>query len=125
MVRDGSWHGRVADDLGRHARDGDIVRHRLEHHRSRRDARAAADLDIADDVGARADQHAVADLRMAVAVVLAGAAERHVVQHRDVVADRRGLADHQAGGVIEEDAAADLGRRMDVALEHADERLCR
>ena len=55
---------------------------------------------------------------MAVAVLLAGAAERHAVQHRHVVADRRGLADHEAGGVIEEDAAADLGRRMDVALEH-------
>ena len=77
-----------------------------------------ADLDIADDLGARADQHAVGDLRMAVAVFLAGAAERHVMQHRDVVADHRGLADHEAGGVIEEDAAADLRRRMDVALEH-------
>ena len=118
MVRDGSWHGAVADDLRRHARHGHVVRHRLEHHRSRRDARAVADLDIADDAGARADQHAVADLRMAVAVILAGAAERDAVQHRDVVADHRGLADHEAGGVIEEDAAADLGGRMDVALEH-------
>ena len=46
------------------------------------------DLDIAEDLGARADQHAVADLRMPVAALLAGAAERHVLQHRHVVLDR-------------------------------------
>ena len=40
------------------------------------------------------------------------------MQDRDVVVDHRGLADHEAGGVVEEDAAADRGRRMDVALEH-------
>ena len=54
--------------------------------------------------------HAVADLRMAVASLLAGAAERHVLQDRHVVLDHRGLADHQAGGVIEEDAASDAAR---------------
>ena len=77
-----------------------------------------ADFDIAENFGAGADHHAVADLRMAVAALLAGAAERHVVQHRDVVLDDRGFADHEAGRVIEENAAADLRRRMDVALEH-------
>ena len=51
-------------------------------------------------------------------VLLAGAAERHVVQDRHVVLDHRGLADHQAGRVVEEDAAADARRRMDVGLEH-------
>ena len=46
------------------------------------------------------------------------AAERHAVEHRHIVADRRGLANDEAGGMVEEDAAADLGRRMDVALKH-------
>src|SRR5437879_5265590 len=68
----------IADDLGRNAGDGDVVRHGLEHHRACRDARAMADLDIADDLCARPDQHAVGDLGMAVAVVLAGAAKRPV-----------------------------------------------
>ena len=45
--------GGIAHHLGRHARHGDVVRHRLQHHRSRRDARAAPDLDVADDAGAR------------------------------------------------------------------------
>ena len=76
-----------------------------------------ADLDIAEDLGAGADHHAMADFRMAVLVLLAGAAERDVMQDRDVVVDHRGLAHHQTGGVVEEDAAADFGRRIDVALE--------
>ena len=63
---------------------------------------------------------------MAVAGFLAGAAERHVVQHRHVVVDHRGLAHHKAGGVVEEDAAADL--RAAGWMSHwntAEERLCR
>ena len=46
-----------------------------------------ADLDIAEDFRARADQHAVTDFRVAVAGLLAGAAERHALQDRDVVLD--------------------------------------
>ena len=76
-----------------------------------------ADLDIAEDLGAGADQHAVADLRMAVAALLAGAAERHVLEDRDVVLDHRGLADDEAGGMVEEDAAAHRHGRIDVGLE--------
>ena len=46
-----------------------------------------ADLDIAEDLGARADQHATADLGMAVARLLAGAAQRHALHDRDIVLD--------------------------------------
>ena len=70
-----------------------------------------ADLDIAENFRARPDQHAVANLGMAILVLLAGAAERDAVQDRDVVLDHRGLAADETGGVIEEDAAADLRRR--------------
>ena len=49
---------------------------------------------------------------MTVLVLLAGAAERDAVQDRNVVLDDRGLAADKTGGVIEEDAAADGGRRI-------------
>ena len=88
------------------------------HHRAGGDAGAMADLDIAEDFCAGADHDAVADFGVAVFPFLAGAAQGHVVQYRDIVADLRGLADHKPGGMIEENAAADLGRGMDVALEH-------
>src|SRR5262249_5925239 len=108
----------LADDFRRNARDRDIVRHRLHHNRACGDARAMADLDIAENLGASPDHHAVANLRMAVLVLLAGAAERNAMQDRDVVLDHRGLAADEAGGVVEEDAAAEAGGRIDVGLEY-------
>ncbi len=80
--------------------------------------RAMADLDVAEDLGAGADQHAMTDLGMTILVLLAGAAERHAVEDRDIVVDHSGLAADEAGGMIEEDAAADPRRRIDVGLEH-------
>src|SRR5665647_3084558 len=65
-----------ADDPGGNPRDRHIVRHRFHHHRTRGDAGAIADLDIAQNLRARPDQYAAADLGMAVLVLLAGAAER-------------------------------------------------
>src|SRR5271155_6184580 len=85
---------------------------------TRGNARAMADFDIAQNLGAGADHDAVANFRVPVFPFLAGAAQRHVVQDRHIVADHRGLADHETGGVIEKDAAPDLGGRMDVALEY-------
>src|SRR5581483_7662156 len=79
--------------------------------------RAMPDFDIAEDLRAGADHDAVADLRMAVAGFLAAAAQGDAVQERNVVFDHRGFTDHQAGGVIEENTAADPRRRMDVALK--------
>src|SRR3954467_353446 len=77
-----------------------------------------ADLDVAENYRARADQHAVADFGMAVLVLLAGAAKRDAVQNGNVIFDHSGLANHESGGVIEEDAAADFGGRIDVGLEY-------
>src|SRR5262249_13064602 len=99
------------------ARDGLLRRHRLQDDRARGDARAAADLDIAENLCARTDHDAAADLRMAVAVLFAGAAERHAVEHGDIVLDHRGLADDEPGGMVEENPAPDPGGRMDVGLE--------
>ena len=75
------------------------------------------DLDVAEHLGTCADQHAMANLRVAILILFAGAAERHAMQNRDVVLDDGGLAADEAGGVIEEDATADPGRRIDVGLE--------
>ena len=55
---------------------------------------------------------------MAILVFLAGAAEGDAVQDRDVVLDHGRLAADEPGSMVEEDAAADAGRRIDVGLEH-------
>ena len=54
---------------------------------------------------------------MPVAALRARAAERDSVQHGDVVAHHRRLADDDAGAVVDEDTLADPGGRMDVDLE--------
>src|ERR1700756_1881546 len=77
-----------------------------------------ADLDIAEDLCARADHHAMTNLRMTVLVLLARAAKRHAMENGDIVLDDGGLAADKACGVIEEDAATDPCGRIDVGLEH-------
>src|SRR6202163_4420735 len=75
-------------------------------------------LDISEYFRARPDQYAVADLGMTVLVLLAGAAKRDAVQDRDVVLDHGSLAAHEAGGVIQENPAADPGRWINIGLEY-------
>src|SRR5690606_23630074 len=96
------------------ARNRRIGRHGLQDDGARGYARAGADLDIAENLGAGADEHALADLRMAIALLLAGTTERHALEERDVVLDHRRRADHDSGAVVDEHAAADLRGRVDV-----------
>ena len=51
---------------------------------------------------------------MALAVLLAGAAQRDALVQQHVVADLRGLADHHAHAVIDEEAAADARAGMNL-----------
>src|SRR5512144_2272879 len=111
------WAARLPDDLGRYAGNCDIVRYRLDDNRSRGNARAVANLDVAQDFRACADHYAAADFRMTVFVLLAGTAERHVMQNRNIIFDDSGFADNQSGRMIEENAAPDFRRRIDIALE--------
>src|SRR5271166_997223 len=107
----------LADDARGHAGHRLVMRHGCEHDRSRRHPRAVTDFDVAQNFRPRADQDAMADLGMPVAGLLARAAERHALQDRDVVLDRRRLAHDQAGRVIEEYALADARGRVDVDAE--------
>ena len=81
---------------------------RLDHDGVGADAAVVADRDRPEDLRAGADRHAVADRRVALAALEAGAAERHALVDRDVGADLGGLADHHAGRVVDEEPGADL-----------------
>ena len=96
----------------------ELRRHRMQHNRTGGDARALANLDIAEDLGSGADQHALADLRDGGRRPPCRCRPGHVLQHRNVVLDDRGRADDEAGRVIEENAFADPRRRMDIGLEY-------
>ena len=64
-----------------------------------------------------ADHGAPSDFRVPVAGFLAGAAQRDVLQDRDVILDDGGCPHHQPGRVVEEDPLPEAGRRVDVGLE--------
>src|SRR5690606_31808109 len=105
------------DHARRHAGHGAVRRHVVQHHAAGADLGALAHDDVAENLRAGAHEHAAADLRVPVARFLAGPAERHFVQPRHVSVDHRGLADDEAGAVIEQDAAPDARGRMDVDAE--------
>ena len=66
------------------------------------------DLERSEDLCARADKHVVAYRRMALAAVLACAAEGDAVVYEAVVAYLRSLAYHDAHAVVNDKALADL-----------------
>ena len=57
------------------------------------------------------------DFGMPVAILLAGTAERHAMQHGNVVLHHRRFADDDVMGVIDHDALADPRARMDIDRE--------
>src|SRR5690606_7390168 len=95
---------RAADDLGGHADSRAMGRHVMQNHAARADAAVFADLDIAENLRAHADEYAAMDLGMPVAGLLARAAQRHGMKHRHVVTHHGRLADDDAGRMVNEDA---------------------
>jgi hypothetical protein len=77
------------------------------------------DGDVAQDVGVVADEDAVADRGMALAVALAGAAQRHALVHGHVAAHDGGFADHHAGRVVDEQPPPEqrAGMNVDAGVE--------
>ena len=108
----------LADNAGRNAGNRLAGRDGFEHDRAGSHLGTRADLDIAEDLGACADEHAAPDLGMTVAVFLARAAQRHTLENGDVVLDDGGRADDKTRGMVEEYALADARGRIDVGLEH-------
>ena len=76
-----------------------------------------ADFDIAEYLGTGAQKHAAADFRVAVAHFLPRAAERHALQHGNVVLDDDGRADDDSRRMVEENALADHSGGVDVDLK--------
>ncbi len=108
---------RLADDTRRYARRGGVRRNRLQYHRTGANLRATPDFNIAEDLRPGANHHAFANFRMTVAAGFTGPAEGDRLQNRDVIFNHRRFADHNAGGMVEHDPAADFRRRVDIHLE--------
>ena len=82
-TRDPAAHDHATGDADHRA----VGRHVVDDHRAAADLAAVADGDVAEHRGADADDDAVLERRMALAGLLAGAAERDALVERHVVAD--------------------------------------
>ena len=107
-----------ADGVARVADHRGVGRDVGDHDAVGADLGAVADRDRPEQLGARPDRHVVLHGRVALAGGEARAAERHALIERDVVADLRRLADHDADAVVDEQAVADLRGRMDLDAGH-------
>ncbi len=90
----------------------------LSHERPGGDLGIGPDLDIADNLSARANKHAGPDLGMPIRFAGSGPAKRDPVQDRDIVFDYHGLASHKSRCMVEKHALADLRGGMNVRLEY-------
>ena len=100
---------RPADRLGRHAGHGGVRRHRLGTTLPAATL-APSPTSMLPRIFAPAPIMTPRRIFGWRSPRLAGSAERHGLQHRNVVFDHAGLADHDAGRVIDEYAAADASR---------------
>src|SRR5215472_13082765 len=82
------------DDVAWHADDSGVVGDVAENDGSGADTAVLANGDVAENLRASADNHAVFESGMALAVFLAGAAESDALVESDVVADDCRFANH-------------------------------
>ena len=98
----------------RDARDDGFGRCVLDHDGVRPHGAVVADVDRAQDFGARADRDAVPDGGVALDLGEGTAAERDAVVDHDVLADLGRFANDHAHAVVNEKAASDRGAGMDL-----------
>ena len=102
-----------ARGAARHAHNDGTRGNGLHDDGVRTDLSAGTNGEGAEDLCARAYHDAFFQRRMSLRSLGEGrSAQRHTVVDRAVVAHFRRLADHDAHAVVDEDAAADLGARM-------------
>src|SRR5262245_53646190 len=89
-------------------------RYIFDDHRAAANFGAFADGDRPEHYRADADDNIVFERGMALAALLARAAERHALVERDPIADFARLADHHAHAVVDEEAPADRRAGMDL-----------
>src|SRR5690606_18473084 len=100
-------------DATGHADDRGIRRHLGQHHRPSPDAGVVADFEGSEHLGARRDDHVVADGRVPLAPLLARAAQHDTLIEGDVLSYLGGFADDDPHAVVDKTAGPDLGAGMD------------
>ena len=104
----------IGDDMARYADDRRVRRHVGDDDRARADRCVLTNRDRADQLRARAHHHVVLQGRVALLAPRARPAQRDALVEVAVIADLRRFADDDAHAVVDEEALADFGARMDL-----------
>ena len=96
------------DDAAGYAHDGAVIGHVLDDDRVAADLDVVADVNVAEHFCARAHGDVVAQGGVALAGLVAGAAECDALVEHTVVAHNGGLANDDAHGVVDKKVLADL-----------------
>ena len=118
------------DDAPRHAHDGAVVGHVLDDDRVAANLDVVADSDVAEHFGARAHGDVVAQGGVALASLVAGAAQGYALVEDAVVTHDGSFANDDAHSVVDKEVLADLRGRVNLDAgdmagelrEHAGER---
>ena len=101
-------------DSCRNADSGAVFRNVGEHHGVGGNLDVAADVDGAEHLGTCTNHDVVTQCGVALALVFAGAAQRHALIQQAVVADDGGFADDHAHAVVDEQTFSDLCAGVDL-----------
>ena len=113
-IRPHAAHAALAHHAPGVAHHGAVRRHFFQHDGTRAHLAAAPHGKGPQHLRARAHDHVVLEGGVALAGVLARAAQRHALIERHVVADDGGLADDHAVAVVDEQPVADDRAGMDL-----------
>ena len=114
VVRRAGLAAAHADHFGRNTDRGGIGRQIFEHHTARADTDIIPDIHRAKHLGTGTDQHVIAQCGVALAGILAGAAQGNAVVDGAVITDFCRFAEHDAHTVVNEQPVADLGTGVDL-----------
>ena len=114
VVRRAGLAAAHADHFGRNTDRGGIGRQIFEHHTARADTDIIPDIHRAKHLGTGTDQHVIAQCGVALAGILASAAQGNAVVDGAVITDFCRFAEHDAHTVVNEQPVADLGTGVDL-----------
>ena len=78
-----------------------------------------ANVNVTEQLSMRTEHHTITDFRVTVAGFLTGTTEGHAMQETHVVADHGGFANHNVGGVVNQETMTYFGCRVKVHAELA------
>ena len=88
--------------------------HRVQYQAAGADLGAGTNDDVAKNFRTRSDQHTLPDLGVPVAGFVSCAALRDRMEHGDILSHHRRFADHDTRGMVDHQATANGGRRVNI-----------